>query len=74
MLKVGGWFKSHTPTHTKSLNALDELAQSECAQSMEGADTDKIYSTGCYELYEKPVFSIMQDDADVTRTQLLLLS
>jgi hypothetical protein len=41
---------------------------------MEGADTDKIYSTGCYELYEKPVFSIMQDDADVTRTQLLLLS
>ncbi|KAH8727502.1 outer membrane protein Iml2/Tetratricopeptide repeat protein 39 [Phaeosphaeriaceae sp. PMI808] len=33
MFKVGGWLKGHTPTHTKSLNALDELAQIQDAMS-----------------------------------------
>ncbi|KAH7397061.1 outer membrane protein Iml2/Tetratricopeptide repeat protein 39 [Pyrenochaeta sp. MPI-SDFR-AT-0127] len=33
MLKVGGWLKGHTPVHTKSLNALDELAQIQDAMS-----------------------------------------
>jgi hypothetical protein len=29
MLKVGGWLKAKTPGHTKSLDSLSELAQSE---------------------------------------------
>lgn len=33
MLKVGGWLRGHAPTHTKSLNALDELAQIQDAMS-----------------------------------------
>ncbi|KAH9865531.1 hypothetical protein J1614_009116 [Plenodomus biglobosus] len=34
MLKVGGWLKGHNPVHTtKSLNALDELAQIQDAMS-----------------------------------------
>ncbi|KAF1841147.1 uncharacterized protein K460DRAFT_380864 [Cucurbitaria berberidis CBS 394.84] len=33
MLKVGGWLKGHTPIHTKSLNALDELAHIQDAMS-----------------------------------------
>ncbi|KAH9870692.1 hypothetical protein IAQ61_006170 [Plenodomus lingam] len=34
MLKVGGWLKGHSPVHTsKSLNALDELAQLQDAMS-----------------------------------------
>ncbi|CAO2650740.1 Nn.00g020320.m01.CDS01 [Neocucurbitaria sp. VM-36] len=33
MLKVGGWLKGHAPIHTKSLNALDELAHMQDAMS-----------------------------------------
>ncbi|ENI08514.1 hypothetical protein COCC4DRAFT_129645 [Bipolaris maydis ATCC 48331] len=29
MFKVGGWLKGHTPGHSKSLDSLDEFAQSE---------------------------------------------
>lgn len=33
MFKVGGWLKGHAPIHTtKSLNSLDELAQSNYLQ------------------------------------------
>ncbi|EOA82231.1 uncharacterized protein SETTUDRAFT_98049 [Exserohilum turcica Et28A] len=33
MFKVGGWLKSHTPGHAKSLDSLDELAQIQDAMS-----------------------------------------
>jgi len=33
MFKVGGWLKGHAPTHSKSLNALDELNQIQDAMS-----------------------------------------
>jgi len=34
MLKIGGWLRAKAPTSTKSLDTVDELAQSECDSKM----------------------------------------